>query len=301
MEILIISGLSGAGKSKAASFLEDMGFYIVDNMPAAMILKFAEFCAGGNGRYDRVALVYDVRTASSFTELFDVLDKLKDMEAQCRMLFLEAAPEVIIKRYKETRRRHPLAADTDSLEEAVKKERAMMAPVKERADFVIDTSRTSTAQLRGELLRLFGQEGEKGGMTVSVTSFGFKHGLPREADLVFDVRFLPNPFYIPELGSHTGLDQDVKDFVLEHPVTKEFLVKCMDMLQFLLPHYITEGKHRLVIAIGCTGGAHRSVAIAEDISARLEELGYHTTVNHRDIALEQAHWETKSEYQKGEP
>ena len=173
MEILIISGLSGAGKSKAASFLEDMGFYIVDNMPAAMILKFAEFCAGGNGRYDRVALVYDVRTASSFTELFDVLDKLKDMEAQCRMLFLEAAPEVIIKRYKETRRRHPLAADTDSLEEAVKKERAMMAPVKERADFVIDTSRTSTAQLRGELLRLFGQEGEKGGMTVSVTSFGF--------------------------------------------------------------------------------------------------------------------------------
>ena len=169
MEILIISGLSGAGKSKAASFLEDMGFYIVDNMPAAMILKFAEFCAGGNGRYDRVALVYDVRTASSFTELFDVLDKLKDMEAQCRMLFLEAAPEVIIKRYKETRRRHPLAADTDSLEEAVKKERAMMAPVKERADFVIDTSRTSTAQLRGELLRLFGQINEEGQTILMVT------------------------------------------------------------------------------------------------------------------------------------
>lgn len=181
-----------------------MGFYIVDNMPAAMILKFAEFCAGGNGRYDRVALVYDVRTASSFTELFDVLDKLKDMEAQCRMLFLEAAPEVIIKRYKETRRRHPLAADTDSLEEAVKKERAMMAPVKERADFVIDTSRTSTAQLRGELLRLFGQEGEKGGMTVSVTSFGFKYGLPLEADLVFDVRFMPNPFYMEDLRPRTG-------------------------------------------------------------------------------------------------
>ena len=138
-------------------------------------------------------------------------------------------------------------------------------------------------------------------LRVEVLSFGFKRGIPREGDLVFDVRFLPNPFYIPELGSHTGLDQDVKDFVLEHPVTKEFLVKCMDMLQFLLPHYITEGKHRLVIAIGCTGGAHPSVAIAEYISARLEELGYHTTVNHRDIALEQAHWETKSEYQKGEP
>ena len=223
MEILIISGLSGAGKSKAASFLEDMGFYIVDNMPAAMILKFAEFCAGGNGRYDRVALVYDVRTASSFTELFDVLDKLKDMEAQCRMLFLEAAPEVIIKRYKETRRRHPLAADTDSLEEAVKKERAMMAPVKERADFVIDTSRTSTAQLRGELLRLFGQEGEKGGMTVNVTSFGFKYGLPLEADLVFDVRFMPNPFYMEDLRPRTGLDQAVADYVFHFPQTQDYM------------------------------------------------------------------------------
>ena len=158
MEILIISGLSGAGKSKAASYLEDMGFYIVDNMPAAMILKFAEFCAGGNGRYDRVALVYDVRTASSFTELFDVLDTLRTMEgADCRMLFLEAAPEVIIKRYKETRRRHPLADQTDSLQEAVCREREMMQPVRERADYVIDTSRTSTAQLRGELLQLFGE------------------------------------------------------------------------------------------------------------------------------------------------
>ena len=156
MDILIISGLSGAGKSKAASYLEDMGFYIVDNMPAAMILKFAEFCAGGSGRYDRVALVYDVRTASSFAELFDVLDKLRAMEGACRMLFLEAEPEVIIKRYKETRRRHPLADQTDCLEEAVRRERELMQPVRERADYIIDTSRTSTAQLRGELLRLFG-------------------------------------------------------------------------------------------------------------------------------------------------
>ena len=283
MEILIISGLSGAGKSKAASFLEDMGFYIVDNMPAAMILKFAEFCAGGNGRYDRVALVYDVRTASSFTELFDVLDKLKDMEAQCRMLFLEAAPEVIIKRYKETRRRHPLAADTDSLEEAVKKERAMMAPVKERADFVIDTSRTSTAQLRGELLRLFGQEGEKGGMTVSVTSFGFKYGIPIEADLVFDVRFLPNPYYIAELRHQTGLDEGVYSFVFGYQQTKDFMAHLESLIGFLLPQYVEEGKAALVIGIGCTGGQHRSVAITKALADFIKQKGYQATENHRDM------------------
>ena len=283
MEILIISGLSGAGKSKAASFLEDMGFYIVDNMPAAMILKFAEFCAGGNGRYDRVALVYDVRTASSFTELFDVLDKLKDMEAQCRMLFLEAAPEVIIKRYKETRRRHPLAADTDSLEEAVKKERAMMAPVKERADFVIDTSRTSTAQLRGELLRLFGQEGEKGGMTVSVTSFGFKYGIPIEADLVFDVRFLPNPYYIAELRHQTGLDEGVYSFVFGYQQTKDFMAHLESLIGFLLPQYVEEGKAALVIGIGCTGGHHRSVAVTHALAGFIHGLGYQVLENHRDM------------------
>ena len=253
MEILIISGLSGAGKSKAASFLEDMGFYIVDNMPAAMILKFAEFCAGGNGRYDRVALVYDVRTASSFTELFDVLDKLKDMEAQCRMLFLEAAPEVIIKRYKETRRRHPLAADTDSLEEAVKKERAMMAPVKERADFVIDTSRTSTAQLRGELLRLFGQEGRRG-MTVSVTSFGFKYGLPLEADLVFDVRFMPNPFYMEGPASPDGAGPGGGGLCVPLP-TDPGLHAPFGGPAGLLPCPCTRRRERpLTIAVGCTGG-----------------------------------------------
>ena len=283
MEILIISGLSGAGKSKAASFLEDMGFYIVDNMPAAMILKFAEFCTVSNGRYDRVALVYDVRTANSFAEFFEVLDKLKAMDCRCRMLFLEASPETIIKRYKETRRRHPLAADTDSLEEAVKKERAMMAPVKERADFVIDTSRTSTAQLRGELLRLFGQEGEKGGMTVSVTSFGFKHGLPREADLVFDVRFLPNPYYVQELRPRTGLDDGVRDYVFSGGAAGEFLEKLQDLVGFLLPKYVEEGKTALVVAVGCTGGHHRSVAIAHALAAYIRGRGYPVTESHRDL------------------
>ena len=283
MEILIISGLSGAGKSKAASALEDMGFYIVDNMPAAMILKFAEFCAGGNGRYDRVALVYDVRTASSFTELFDVLDQLKKMDGVCRMLFLEASPETIIKRYKETRRRHPLARGTDSLEEAVEKERVLMDPVKDRADFVIDTSRLSTAQLRSELLRLFGQEGEKGGMTVSVVSFGFKYGLPLEADLVFDVRFMPNPFYIEDLRPQTGLDRAVADYVFQFPQTRDYMKKLEDLLAFSLPLYAEEGKTSLTIAVGCTGGHHRSVAVTHALAAFVRDQGYQTVENHRDM------------------
>lgn len=284
MDILIISGLSGAGKSKAASYLEDMGFYIVDNMPAAMILKFAEFCAGGNGRYDRVALVYDVRTANSFTELFDVLDKLRAMEGACRMLFLAAAPEVIIKRYKETRRRHPLADQTDSLEEAVHRERELMQPVRERADFVIDTSHTSTAQLRGELLRLFGDPGEKGGMTVSVMSFGFKYGLPLDADLVFDVRFMPNPFYIEALRPQTGLDKAVSDYVFSFQQTQGYLERLEDLLSFSLPLYAEEGKTSLVIAVGCTGGHHRSVAVAHVLAEFIGGQGYQVTENHRDMS-----------------
>ena len=283
MEILIISGLSGAGKSKAASFLEDSGFYIVDNMPAAMILKFAEFCAGGGGRYARVALVYDVRTAESFTELFDVLDKLKSMEGVCRMLFLEASPETIIKRYKETRRRHPLERETDSLEEAVKKERELMLPVKDRADFVIDTTRLSTAKLRGELLRVFNGEDGETGMTVSVTSFGFKYGLPLEADLVLDVRFMPNPFYIQELRHQTGLDKPVSDYVFSFQQTHDFLRKVEDLLRFTLPLYAEEGKTGLVIAVGCTGGHHRSVAIAHALTEFIREQGYQTAEHHRDM------------------
>ena len=283
MDILIISGLSGAGKSKAASFLEDMGFYIVDNMPAAMILKFAEFCMGGNGRYDRVALVYDVRTASSFTELFDVLDHLRELDGQCRMLFLEATPETIIKRYKETRRRHPLSDRTTSLESAVERECTLLSPVRERADFVIDTSHLSTAQLRGQLLQLFGDAEEKGGMAVTVTSFGFKYGIPLEADLVFDVRFMPNPFYIEELRPKTGLDAAVADYVLGFQQTQDFLTKLEDMLAFTLPLYAEEGKTVLVIAVGCTGGHHRSVAITHALTEYIRKLGYQVTEGHRDM------------------
>lgn len=283
MEILIISGLSGGGKSKAASFLEDSGFYIVDNMPAAMILKFAEFCAGGGGRYARVALVYDVRTAESFTELFDVLDKLKSMEGVCRMLFLDASPAAIIKRYKESRRRHPLEKEADSLEEAVEKERELMQPVRRRADFVIDTTQLPTSKLRSELLRIFNGEGEQAGMTVSVTSFGFKYGLPLEADLVLDVRFMPNPFYIQELRHQTGLDKPVSDYVFGFQQTQDFLRKVKDLLGFTLPLYAEEGKTGLVIAVGCTGGHHRSVAIAHALTEFIRERGYPVAEHHRDM------------------
>lgn len=284
MEILIISGLSGAGKSKAASFLEDMGFYIVDNMPAAMILKFAEFCTVSNGRYDRVALVYDVRTANSFTEFFEVLDKLKAMDCQCRMLFLEASPETVIKRYKETRRRHPLRDGADSLEEAVRQERALMQPVKDRADYVVDTSRLSTAQLRSELLRLFDTRGEKAGMTVNVTSFGFKYGLPMEADLVMDVRFMPNPYYIETLRPKTGLDRDVYEYVFKFQQTQDFMKRLEDLLAFVLPLYAEEGKTSLTLAVGCTGGHHRSVAVTHALAGFIRDQGYQVLENHRDMA-----------------
>ena len=283
MEILIISGLSGAGKSRAASFLEDMGFYIVDNMPAAMILKFAEFCAGGSQRYDKVALVYDVRTSNSPTELFDVLDTLKH-SGVCSLLFLEAEPETIIKRYKETRRRHPLMKQADSLEKAVLEEKDMMAPLRQRADYIIDTTHLSTAQLRGELLRNFGSgAAEKEGMTVSVTSFGFKHGLPMEADLVFDVRFMPNPYYIQELREKTGLNRAVSDYVFSFQQTHDYMAKLRDLLAFTLPLYAEEGKTELVIAIGCTGGHHRSVAVTHALAADIRDLGYRVRENHRDM------------------
>ena len=283
MEILIISGLSGAGKSRAASFLEDMGFYSVDNLPAAMILKFAEFCAGGSQRYDKVALVYDVRTSNSPTELFDVLDTLKH-SGVCSLLFLEAEPETIIKRYKETRRRHPLMKQADSLEKAVLEEKDMMAPLRQRADYIIDTTHLSTAQLRGELLRNFGSgAAEKEGMTVSVTSFGFKHGLPMEADLVFDVRFMPNPYYIQELREKTGLDRAVSDYVFSFQQTHDYMAKLRDLLAFTLPLYAEEGKTELVIAIGCTGGHHRSVAVTHALAADIRDLGYRVRENHRDM------------------
>ena len=283
MEILIISGLSGGGKSKAASFLEDMGFYIVDNMPAGMILKFAEFCAAGSSRYNRVALVYDVRTADSFDDFLEVLHTLRSKEYQCKLLFLEADVRTIIKRYKETRRLHPLQEQTGTLEAAVNREIEMMAPVRAQADVIINSTTYSTARLRGELVRLFGGDQASGEMTVSLVSFGFKHGLPMEADLVFDVRFMPNPFYIDALRNSTGLDKEVRDYVFSFKETGEFMDKLRDLLRFVLPLYREEGKTVLVVAIGCTGGHHRSVAVTHALAEYIASLGYRVTENHRDM------------------
>ena len=283
MEIIIISGLSGAGKSKAASFMEDMGFFCVDNLPAPLIPKFAELGMAGTGEYDRVVLVTDVRSGTNFSALFQSLEALKGMKCPYRILYMDASDDVIIKRYKETRRSHPLAEECDSLEGAIALERRMLAPRRERAEFVVDTSDLSTAKLRGELLRLFGRGSQEGAMTVSVTSFGFKHGLPREADLVFDVRFLPNPYYVQELRPRTGLDDGVRDYVFSGGAAGEFLEKLQDLVGFLLPKYVEEGKTALVVAVGCTGGHHRSVAIAHALAAYIRGRGYPVTESHRDL------------------
>ena len=283
MEFVIISGLSGAGKSKTASFLEDIGFYIVDNMPPVLIPKFAELCMAGTGRYDRVALVTDVRAGTTFDDLFTALDTLHQMNCAYRMLFLEASTDVLIKRYKETRRNHPLAGDGVSLEEAVHRERTLLEPVRRRADQIIDTTALPTAKLRGEVLRLFDSGIPSGGMAVNVLSFGFKYGLPIEADLVFDVRFLPNPFYISELKTQTGLDEGVRSFVFSYEETHTFMDHLQGLLSFLLPLYVEEGKSALVIAIGCTGGQHRSVAITRALADFIRQQGYQVSETHRDM------------------
>ena len=283
MEFIIISGLSGAGKSRAASVMEDMGFFCVDNLPAPLIPKFAELGMGGNGEYDRVALVTDIRGGTNFDGLFRALDSLEAMKCGYRIVFMEASDPVIIRRYKETRRNHPLAEECGSLEEAIALERDMLAPLKERADWVIDTSNLSTRALRGELLRLFSQGTAERSMEVRVMSFGFKHGIPAEADLVFDVRFLPNPYYVAELRPLTGLDAGVRDYALSSPQSQEFLKKLTDFVTYLLPRYLEEGKAALVIAVGCTGGHHRSVAVAHALAETIRGLNYPVTESHRDM------------------
>ena len=298
MEILVISGLSGAGKSSAASCLEDIGYYTVDNMPAAIIPKFAEFSAESDGRYDRVALVNDIRGGvDSFQELLEVIDRLREGGTVCRLLYLEADTQSIIKRYKETRRRHPLMESGATIEDAVKRETELLRPLRERADFVIDTTQLSAAKLRGELYRLFAEKGQQSRMSINVVSFGYKYGVPLEADLVFDVRFMPNPYYVPELRYQTGMNDDVYNYVFSFhhgakrpdicvfsfPQTKEFLSKLEQMLAFLLPLYQEEGKAVLVVAVGCTGGRHRSVSIARAVTEYLNKLGYAAYENHRDI------------------
>ena len=283
MEILIISGLSGAGKSRAAAILEDLDFYCVDNMPVALMPRFAEFCLATKGRYERVALVTDVRERNSFDELFQALDEMQRLGCDYKILFVEATVEVIVKRYKETRRRHPLASDGIHLREAVNKEIDMLKGLRERANYIIDTSILTLGQLQRKLCSLFMSEQINKSMFVNVMSFGFKYGIPIDADIVFDVRFLPNPYYVDNLQQKTGLDQEVADYVFQYEQSKEFMQKLEEIIEFLLPNYIEEGKPSLVICIGCTGGHHRSVAIAQSLYEFISRKGYPTDVIHRDV------------------
>ena len=284
MEILIISGLSGAGKSSAATYLEDMGYFTMDNVPADIVLKCAAFCSQSDGRYDRVALVSDIRSGDrDFSGLLDAMDRLKQGGDVCRLLFVTADLETIIKRYKETRRRHPLMSDGMSIEQAMHREEELLRPLRERADVVIDTTQMPAAKLRNELYRIFGDKSARGKLSVNVMSFGYKYGIPLEADLVFDVRFLPNPFYVPELKHKTGMDSEVYNYVFSFPQTKTFVERLEGLLSFLLPLYAEEGKSTLVIAVGCTGGHHRSVSVARCLTAYLSGLGYPAFENHRDM------------------
>lgn len=283
MEILIVTGLSGSGKSRAATFLEDAGYYTVDNLPAEMMLRFADFCAASGGRYDRLAFVYDVRAGEPFSRLTDAVDKLKERNVRCRLLFLEADTQTIIHRYKETRRSHPLCVGGVSIESAIEQEREMLSPVRQSADVVLDTSAFSTAKLRSTLLSLFAAAGE-GQLHVNVMSFGFKNGLPPEADVVLDVRFLPNPYYVPALKMLTGLDGAVRDYVMEHRQTAAFFDSLTPLVDYLLPQYRQEGRTELVIAVGCTGGRHRSVAVAHRLAEYIENRGFSVTESHRDMS-----------------
>jgi len=283
MEFLIISGLSGAGKSQAAGMLEDLDYYCVDNMPIALIPTFTQLCMAANDRYQRVALVTDIRERSSFEELFKVLDGLWELGCEYKILFVEADVPVIVKRYKETRRRHPMTSPETSMEETIRNEIRLLAPIRERADYVINTSHTTLGQLKNELYRLFAGKQPESRMMVNVMSFGFKYGIPIESDLVFDVRFLPNPFYVAELRDMSGLDAPVSEFVFRSTETRQFMKKVEDLISFLLPLYIDEGKISLTVAIGCTGGRHRSVAIAKALSDRVADMGYASQNINRDI------------------
>ena len=283
MRFLIVTGQSGAGKSRTASTLEDLGYYCVDNLPPELIQQFAEVCLATTGRFDRVALVNDVRAGQNFDGLMNSLDALDAMGCEYSIVYVEAEPDTIIKRYKETRRSHPLSKDGRPLAQAVLKEKLLLARVRERADFIIDTTSLSTARLRSELIRLFEGDQPQRAMVVNIQSFGFKYGLPMDADLVFDVRFLPNPYYMAELRPKSGLMPEVRDFIFSYQQTQDYMQKLEELLAFSLPLYFEEGKTSLVIAVGCTGGRHRSVAVAKELGEYVAKRGYPTVVNHRDI------------------
>ncbi|MGI6014012.1 MAG: RNase adapter RapZ [Oscillospiraceae bacterium] len=283
MEFVIVSGLSGAGKSSVLDIMEDRGFYCVDNMPMALLSKFAELCMAVKGQYERVALVTDIRERDNFSQIIQALEELERLGCAYKILFVEADLPTIVRRYKETRRRHPLMGERQSIEEAVLYEKRLLTDLRKRADYIIDTSQLTKRTLQSELFRIFSWETGKGQMPITVLSFGFKHGIPLEADLVFDVRFLPNPYYIEELKEKTGMEKEVADYVMDRDVTRTFMQHLTDLLGFLVPQYLEEGKTGLTIAIGCTGGHHRSVAVANAVQQFLLEQDMKVQTIHRDM------------------
>lgn len=284
MRFVIVTGMSGGGKRTAIKMLEDIGFYCVDNLPVPLIEKFIELVETPNAEIQKVALGLDVRTDSNFEATYKSLMQLRENGYHFEILFMDANDDTLIKRYKETRRRHPLEGDGERLEDGIRRERKILKAIKEQSDYIFDSSKLLTRELKVEMDRIFLANEEFNSLMVSVMSFGFKHGIPQDADLVFDVRFLPNPFYLDELKYLTGNDKAVQDYVMQSPDAEAFLVKLMEMLEFLLPGYVKEGKHQLVIAIGCTGGQHRSVTLANELYRRMKNKGnYGLNINHRDI------------------
>ncbi|SDF68700.1 RNase adapter RapZ [Sporolituus thermophilus] len=282
LRLVIITGMSGAGKSQVARAMEDLGYFCVDNLPPALIPKFAELCAQSAGRVRKIALVVDIRGGEFFDTLVQVLEDMEKQGFFYEILFLEAADETLIRRYKETRRRHPMAPH-GRISEGISRERDRLEHIRGRATHIIDTSDLSTAQLKDKIADLFAGEREFERMTITVVSFGFKYGIPLDADMVFDVRFLPNPFYVESLRKKSGETPEVGEYIWKWPITQQFMEKLGGLVDFLVPNYIKEGKSQLIIAVGCTGGLHRSVFVANKIYEGLRNKGYKVNVEHRDI------------------
>lgn len=281
MKFVVVTGMSGAGKRTAMKMLEDVGFYCVDNLPAALISTFVELITLPNSEITKVALGLDVRSDKSFQEINKTLVSMKESGLAYEVLFMDASDEILIKRYKETRRIHPI--EGGSIEESIRFEREILKEIRRQSDYVIDTSSLLTRELKEELDRIFIKNEAYNSLMIQIMSFGFKNGIPLEADLVFDVRFLPNPFYIDELKTKTGNDKEVREYVMGFSEAEEFLSRLTDMLEFLIPNYIKEGKYRLVVCIGCTGGKHRSVTLANALYERMKDRGdYGLTLMHRD-------------------
>jgi UPF0042 nucleotide-binding protein len=288
MRFVIVTGMSGAGKTSVLKFLEDINFFCVDNLPPALLPKFAELCYEQEGEIERVAMGIDIRGGRLFNDLFEVLSDLQSKGYEYEILFLDASDEVLIKRYKETRRSHPLSRN-GSIQEGILKEREILRNVKTKATYIIDTSQALTRQLKEQINGIFVENKKHENLVITIQSFGFKYGIPTDSDLVFDVRFLPNPFYISELKELTGNDEPVSSYVMQFEESQVFLNKLVDMVEFLIPLYIKEGKNNLVISIGCTGGKHRSVTLANALYQALGQEKHTLLLQHHDIEKDARH------------